>query len=191
VTTLKKSVFDDLEALRLSPDAIASVGTKEVMTTVPVRKPGRNEFVRVNPDPAMMLVTMVFDDKEERQTFFVAPAMWGAMVDDLRPVTLVAAITRQGAQFLWPCFLPPEGGSGSTAGWFESAAAAVELAKKKWIRVKADMAHGAYRIFEAQGDLPEPIWPDKTMAELLDLAFRDRVIDSEDHLVVKRLRGFT
>src|SRR4051812_40201885 len=100
MTTGKKSVFEDLEALRLSPDAIASVGTEEVMTTVPVRKPGRNEFVRVNSDPAMMLPTMVFDDKDERQTFFVAPTMWGPMAGELRPVTLVTAVTRQGVAFI-------------------------------------------------------------------------------------------
>jgi hypothetical protein len=191
VTATKKSVFDDLEALRLSPEAIASVGTREVMTTVPVRKPGRNEFVRVHDDPAMSLTTMVLEDKDDRQTFFVAPGMWGAMAGEMRPVMLVRAITRQGVSIIWPRFLPPEGGSGSTAAWYESAGEAVELAKKKWVRVKADMALGAYRIFEAQGDLPEPVWPDKTMGELLDIAFRDRVIDSEDHPVVKRLRGLT
>ena len=31
---------------------------------------------------------------------------------------------------------------------------------EKWVRVTANMSLGAYEIFEASGDLPEPVWPD-------------------------------
>jgi hypothetical protein len=185
----KASIFDDLGALRLSPEAAGTVGTKEIMTAVPVRKPTRHEFARVNGDPEMAITTMVFDDKDDRQAFLVAPSMWDALAGEGRPATLFTAITRQGVSLIWPLFLPLEGGGGATSGWYESAREAVELAKKKWIRIRADMSLGAYRLFEAQGDLSEPVWPEKTMGELLKIAFKDRVIDSDDHPVVKRLRG--
>ena len=53
----------------------------------------------------------------------------------------------------------------------------------------ADMQLRAYRIFKAEGQLSDPIWPDKSLQELLELAFKDRVIDNMDHPVVRRLRG--
>jgi hypothetical protein len=35
------------------------------------------------------------------------------------------------------------------------------------------------------------MWPEKSLSELLKLAFRDRIIDSAEHPVVKRLRGLS
>ncbi len=52
------------------------------------------------------------------------------------------------------------------------------------------MSLGAYRIFEATGELPEPEWPVENMRDLLEIAFKGgRLIDSIDHPVLKRLRG--
>ena len=47
----------NLEDLRLSQDFTTNVGVKKLVTTVPTRKPHRQEFVRVHPDPAYRLET--------------------------------------------------------------------------------------------------------------------------------------
>ena len=67
--------------------------------------------------------------------------------------------------------------------------AAAELAKAKWIRMQADMALSGYRIYQAEGQLSEPEWPGAPFNELLDIAFKDRVIDSQDHPVFNKLLG--
>jgi hypothetical protein len=46
-----------------------------------------------------------------------------------------------------------------------------------------------YDLFEASGDLAEPVWPEMTFRDLLELAFRDRRIDSINHPILKSLRG--
>jgi len=51
------------------------------------------------------------------------------------------------------------------------------------------MSLGAYEIFEASGDLPEPVWPDFSFQEILRIAFRERIVDRPDHPLVQRLRG--
>ena len=51
------------------------------------------------------------------------------------------------------------------------------------------MSLGAYEIFEASGDLPEPVWPDYSFEEILKIAFRDRIVDRPDHPLVQRLQG--
>ena len=59
----------------------------------------------------------------------------------------------------------------------------------QWIRIAANMSLGAYEIYEATGNLPDPEWPDLEFGEILKLAFRDRFVTSPDHPVVKRLQG--
>jgi hypothetical protein len=182
-----KSIFDDLEAIRLSPDAAATAGTREVLRHVPVRKPNRNEFVRVHPDADMALATGVFVDREEQEVFFVIPELRAELAGELKPVLLVTTISRQGVVFLWPVPLPDEGGRRNA--WSETAREACELAKTTWIRMPPDMSLGAYRIFKAEGQLSGPVWPEKTLPDLLKLGFKDRIVDSEDHPVIRRLRG--
>jgi hypothetical protein len=51
------------------------------------------------------------------------------------------------------------------------------------------MALGAYDVFEATAEWPEPDWPNVPFNELLRVAFKGKVIDTLDHPVLKRLRG--
>jgi hypothetical protein len=90
---------------------------------------------------------------------------------------------------IWPVRLL--GSDGRQNEWWRSAQEAAELAMAKWIRLKADMALGAYQIFEAASSIAEPEWPDMPFMEMLRIAFRDRLVDHADHPVLKRLRGVT
>ena len=62
-------------------------------------------------------------------------------------------------------------------------------AKVVWLRISANMDLKGYDIFEAAASLPEPIWPETTMDELLEVAFRGRIITSLDHPVVQDRLG--
>ncbi|MBV8589830.1 MAG: hypothetical protein JO212_07165 [Acetobacteraceae bacterium] len=181
------SIFDNLDALRLSVDTAATAGMREVLRHVPVRKPNRTEFFRTHPDASMSIVTTVFSDREEREVFLVSPELRVELAGDLKPVLLITAVTRQNVTFLWPVALPDE--SGRRNPWAETAREAAELAKTAWVRMAADMQLGAYRVYMAEGELPDPAWPEKSLKELLEIGFKDRTIDSVGHPVVKRLRG--
>ena len=181
------NIFANLDALRLSPDAAAVAGTTEILSHVPIRKPNRHEFFRTRSEPEMWFDTGIFEDKEERETFFVTPAMREALVGEIRPVLLVPAMTRQSVLLLWPLKLPTEGQRHNS--WAETAREAAELAKTRWVRLAADMGLGGYRIYQAEGELSDPVWPDKPLTEIMQIASRDRIVDSENHPVVRRLRG--
>jgi len=180
-------IFANLDALRLSPDAASVNGTTEVLSHIPLRKPNRHEFFRTRVEPESWFDTGIFEDKEEREVFFVTPAMREALVGEIRPVILVPTLTRQGVLLLWPLKLPMEGMRHNS--WADTARQAAEMAKAKWVRLAPDMGLGGYRIYVAEGELPEPQWPDKPLNEIMQIAFRDRVVDSENHPVVRRLRG--
>ena len=177
----------DPDALRLSQDFAALADVKPILATVPVRKPNKQDYVRVHASEDYQLTTALLELKEERETYLTAPDLRQELFGELVPVTIFTAINRQGVVFLWPCRLPDE--SGRSNPWHESALEAAELAKNKWTRIAADMSLGAYRIWEASGELPEPEWPEQSLRDLLAIGFKGRYIDTHDHAVLKRLRG--
>ncbi len=177
----------DPEALRISQDFAALADVKPILATVPVRKPNRQDFVRVHPSEDYQLTTALLELKADRETYLIAPDLRHELFGELVPVTIFTAINRQGVVFLWPCRLPDE--TGRSNSWHESALEAVERAKSTWTRIAADMSLGAYRIWEAGGDLPEPEWPEQSLRDLLSIAFKGRYIDDLDHAALRRLRG--
>ena len=51
-------------------------GVKKLLTTVPVRKPNRQDFVRVHPDAAYRLTpAAIIELKEDREVYLVTPRM--------------------------------------------------------------------------------------------------------------------
>ena len=177
----------DLDQLRLSQNFGAQVGVRKALITVPVRKPAPQWFVRVHPDQAWRLETVVLELKDEREMYLVNPDLWSQVSGELVPVVLITAINRQGVVFVWPVRLP--GADGRSNAWNDSALEAATLATTRWVRITANLSLGAYEVFEATSALPEPEWPDSTFNALLEIAFKGHYVDSLDHPVVRRLQG--
>jgi hypothetical protein len=66
----------DPAALRLDQSFADTVGVKKHLMTVPVRKPHRQDFVRVHPDPTYRLTpAAIIEIKEDREVYLVTPNM--------------------------------------------------------------------------------------------------------------------
>ena len=64
----------DPAALRLDQSFAETAGVKKLLTTVPVRKPNKQDFVRVHPDPAYRLTpTAIIELNEDREIYLVTP----------------------------------------------------------------------------------------------------------------------
>ena len=183
-----KDPFSDLEKLKVSAADTDALGVKRALLQIPVRKPGRQVWFRVHPDENYRLDTALIELKDEREHYLVAPEMRHAVLGETKPVRLITAITRQGVLFLIPVGLPDHDGRANP--WHLSLWQACELGMTSWIRCAANMNLGGYDTFEASGNIPEPEWPDKSFAELLRIAFRERLIDSESHPVIRQLFGY-
>src|SRR6266436_3515702 len=117
----------DPAALRLDQSFVETVGVKKLLTTVPVRRPNRQDFVRVHPDPGYRLTpAAIIELKEDREVYLVHPNMAQALPGEFSTVTLFTTINRQGTLHVWPIKLPtPEGRQNE---WHRSAAEAAERA---------------------------------------------------------------
>jgi hypothetical protein len=183
----------DPAGLRLDQSFADTVGVQKLLTTVPVRKPNRQDFVRVHLNPNYRVTPVgIMEVKEDREVYLVprdvALALPKEVVREVVPVTLFTAINRQGTLFLWPVKLSRPDGR-QQLEWHRSAAEAAERAMKQWLRVTPNMSLGAYEMTSAIGELADPAWPDYPFQEILRIAFRDRIVDSLDHPLVRRLQG--
>jgi hypothetical protein len=181
----------DLENLRLPQDFAAAVGVKPVIATIPVKKPSKEWYVRTHPDPAYWLQTAVIELKEDREIYLVVPGLWPELAAEptFSPRLLISTVNRQGVLFLWPIRLP--GADGKLDDWSRSQFEAVDAAKTQWVRVTANMSLGAYEVSAASGRIAEPSWPEITLQEMVRIAFKDKMISTWDHPVLRRLRGET
>jgi len=180
-------IFADLSKLRLAQDFHAQIGVQKALVRVPVRKPHKQEFVRVRPEPEYRLETGLLELKEDREFYLLAPDIRAQLPGDWTPARILTCVNRQGVVFLWPLKLPAP--NGRTNSWAETAIAAADLATKQWVKLVADMALGGYQSYLATGELPQPQWPEHTFERLLAVAFRDHLIRDMDHPVIGRLLG--
>lgn len=173
--------------LRLSQNFHEGLGVKKRHTLIQVRKPGKQEYIRVNANLDYSLQTALLEFKEDGETYLVDPSLWSRLPGELIPKVLYLTVNRQGVPRLWPIRLPDE--EGKLDDWNFSALQAADIAKRRWIRISSNRGAGMYETFEATGELAEPEWPDLTFNEVLEIAFRGRYIKDWDHPALAKLRG--
>ena len=125
--------------------------------------------------------------KEEQEFYLVTQNLAKVLAGETVRKTIYTAINRQGVTFLWPVTLPMP--DGKDLAWWRSEREAAELAKVKWVRIKANMSLGANEILEATGIVTIPEWPELSFQEMLRIAFRKLIIDRPDHPIIDRLNG--
>jgi hypothetical protein len=177
----------DLAKLRVSQDFLETTNVKKLLTTVPIRRPAAQDFVRVQPSPQYRETLALLELKEDREVYIVNLSAVPELQTECFIATLFTAISRTGVMFMWPVRVPAA--DGRTNDWHVSAATAAQHAMTRWIRIRANMSLRAYEIFEAESSIPDPVWPELSFEAIYRIAFKDRLITSQDHPVIKRLRG--
>jgi hypothetical protein len=165
-----------------------AIGVKQEIATLRIHKPPKQEYVRVHPSEDYLAEVPLLELKEEREFYLIHPAMQAELEEEIVFYRLYLAIGRSGVPFLWPVRLP--GPDGKQNPWHESAEKIALLGRTKWVRLVPKPAAGMYVPLTGSESLPGPDWPElPSMRDLLRLAFGDRLIDTADHPVIRRLRG--
>jgi hypothetical protein len=177
----------DPAKLRISHTSDEALGIKKPLLIVPVNKPSKQIFFRAHPDPNMRLDARIIELKETREIFLVTPEIAAFLPGETKLVRLTPCLSRQGAVFLWP--VPIATGEQRESTWHITARSAADLAIEKWVRLQANMALAAYDVMMSEA-IPDPVWPQHTLKELLTIAFgNDRLVDRHDHPIIRQLLG--
>jgi hypothetical protein len=179
------------ESLRLNQNLTTALGLQKHVHTVTVDKPPPAVWFRVHDGEDMVFDTMLLHVKDgpHRGVYQLPQRLMPLMSGErmFKPTRLVLCVTTQGALYLWPLRLPDA--SGRTDDWMDSALAICEQARTQWVRrVSGDTG---YVSMTTDAKIPDPVWPDKTFDELLEMAFKKKRIKSESDPVLKHLREGT
>ena len=157
---------------------------------VPVKKPNNQKYFRVLPGSDWEVVVPVLELKEESEFYLVHPSVLPYIQEETKMVKLHLACYTDGTPFLIPVPLPPDGDYSKWNSWHRSLAEVVKAAQDNWVRSTADRASGGYKLRVASGDFTCPSLPeDMILDSFVMLGFKDRIIDSVEHPVVKKLLG--
>ena len=182
------SFFENLDQWEVSQDFLEATGVKRKLA-VRVGRPPKQQFFRVHSEHS--LVTLLIELDETRETYIVAPEMREIVAaefpESIKHAKLVFVATKPGNYMVWPLKL--QSPDGRTNDWYESAIDAAETAQDSWVRLVPNMSGAHYDVLQATAALAEPNWPDETWPEILHVAFKGRVIDIDDHGVLRELRG--
>jgi hypothetical protein len=182
------SIELDPEALRLDQNFVDVGGSKKLIDIIDIIKPPKQEFVRAHPDPNFSWIFGILELKGEGEKFVVTPEVARVLGNEIYPAQLTTAITRHEVLFAWEAKVPQADNSVASR-WHNSMFTAKEHARKQWVRVVANKRAGYYETRVAEMQPPDPVWPDLTPKQILNIIIRGRLITSLDHPALKQLRG--
>ncbi len=155
------------------------------INTIAVRKPTKQEFIRVHP--RYNLKTYVLRVDIENQIYLVNRAYWKDLSSELIHMMLVPAITPYKTMMVWPIRLPNN--DGSIDNYSRSAFQASEVAKETWVRVTANSFSKTYETVPAVSKIDDPEWPSLTLEDIISRAFRPFYIEDLNHHAIRQLTG--
>jgi hypothetical protein len=158
---------------------------KRELTTIPVKIPNNQVWFRIHPTMEVPVYLLLW--KEENERYLVHKNAIQYLQDQTKLNILYLGVYQNGNPFLFP--VPQRDEKGKWQSWHESAFSIVKLAREKWIRAVPERSINGYTAVVSVTKLPDPIWPEKSMAELIAIAFRERIIFDDNHTIVKQLQG--
>lgn len=185
--TSKASIFSDMAALRAETQAAFGGEVEETATAIKAGRPPKTVYFRCPAEADMYMPAQVWQaDDDSKKSFFITARLWSLedLQGGLRAVLLAPWMGADGSLGLWA--VP---GSNENE-WSTSALAAVTAAKTRWVRVQSDRKLGRYRVFNPHQELPDKPFPALSLGDFCASVFGgDGVVDSEDHKLIRRLRG--
>ena len=184
----KKKGKKDFSKFRISTRGSGLPITQKVLTHVPVAKPSKQRFVRVHSAVENQLECAILKLEDDDQPFLVAPNIATMVAQDMKSVILRLSVDRQGNLFIWP--VPPLPEDGNDNSWNQSQRQIADMAEHNWVRLSSNRATGSYDAIVAQGEIPEPVWPDLSFEDILELAFGStHIIEDREHPALRKLWG--
>ena len=186
-----------------SPESLAIVAQMAPAPTsatlvVEERKPPKDQFIKICTKPGYCMTWPIIEcassaGSDDKIVYVVHPKLARQIESEpvlascLKQARLMLYHVLGGNMYLWVVNQP--------VGEKESAMtiarnAAIAFAEQNYVRITWDQHKKIHEAFVFKGKHQEPAWPEKTMPEIIKIAFGDaRMIRSMDHPVLRRLAG--
>jgi hypothetical protein len=182
----------DPDRIRIGTDYGDLAAGRSADLTFPVwNRPPKAAWFRAHPtnEVDVLMLDLTADDSDG--LYFLDKSLWPDLVHEstvgLR--LLVHCQTRQGTDFLWAIKLKSPFDKRQNA-WTASALKERELARSRWVRHRSNRELGAYDPLVSDLIDAEPEWPALTFTKILEIALKDRYINSLEHeILVELLKG--
>jgi hypothetical protein len=177
----------DPSRYRLDQDYLSQLGITEVTSEIPVTRPKADEWVRVHPGDEYRYPAGVVETKSDRDLYLVDCNLWPRLKTEplFQVRVLYLGVTTEGKPFLWPVRVP--GPDGKMESWIRVPLTAIEHAKVNWTRFYWDSTTRKHCIRITDAEFAEVRWPNLSMDQLLDIAFKDRIVSDLAHPVLQNL----
>ena len=161
------------------------------LSRIPVGRPNYQLYLRVHPSDDMVIQTVLLYYLDEQEPFLMARELWEEYWEELKPVRLYLAIDQFDSFHFIPVKLPKEDNRGST--WSVSLESTLLKMRTRWGRLISNKKQNSYepRWPKIADSLEEPDWPNLDLSELIKTAFAERIIESKDHPILKKLDGYS
>jgi hypothetical protein len=182
---MDQNPFKNLDALRCPQGLTDYLGEAQVIG-FPVRTLKEGMHLRVNPDTAYRLegVYLATPPTMKGALHFVFPQFRDAIMPLCKRGTLHVAVDGHGVYFLLLVKMALPGKEVNE--WYRTARIVAEAAAENWIKVTKSAADDGWSYIPVEHKMFEPKWPDKSLEEILHVAFPDRVVDRIDHDLIKQ-----
>jgi hypothetical protein len=159
-------------------------GEGKIQTKLEVRTPTKKSWYRAHRDPDFQIPVdlLIIDGGRDEGTWLLEPDV--EFPDELAqhtvPAILTRCITSDGTEFLFLAKQTEKSPRSSTRRLITES-------REKWIQSSWNGNSKSYDFRYASQLRREPVWPEKTMDELLELGFDGYIINNPNHEVVNRL----
>jgi hypothetical protein len=160
---------------------------------VQCRKPPKGLFFTVPPEKSKPWMNRKFYfvlQMEGRDPYLVHPkiAEQKKEEDTIRPVLIVRYVTMAGDEGLWPLKLNDPDGKANV--WNTSAQNILELAESgNWVRMVNGGKYYRPQLSKKNLEQVPPKFTDRPFQDLVDIAFKDRIVTALDHEVWEALEN--
>jgi len=183
-----KMTLDGVDLSEFEPEeADITIPSKIKPTQIPIKR--RDDQTWVQFHPTWNLRLNCIKRTADGSYYPVLRAALPYCKEWVKPYTFFVGITTSNTVFLLDVPDDSDDDKGFGKSWHDSARITVIEGRKGWIRVVSNRSAGGYDIKYPEGKIGNPTWPDVTLQEILDIAFRDRIIKDGDHKLIKDLRG--
>ena len=156
-------------------------------TPITVRPPRKREFIAVHPTYARVATIVEYSSNGMSREFYLATPHIKARLEDEDKKTVVLRLfqsLKDRTWSIWPINLDQDGRDNT---WNRSSLAIADEAAQYWGKRVNIKTQYVYR--RAPPGHEPPTWPDKSWKEILEEAFKDRILSSPNHPVVMDLEG--